>query len=182
MKQHHAQDMEKSGEFVQRLTAAQFALQAYLTALVGNLEDAKDILQDVNMTLWKEAGKYDFSRPFLPWAKTVAWYQVKTFRTLRSRDRLLFDEALLERVAVESDDNEDDMRQMLDALERCVERLTADQKALIRQRYMQGCAVNVIAKSMRRSADAVSMLLYRIRDKLGQCVEQTLAEEGGARA
>jgi len=37
--------------------------------------------------------------------------------------------------------------------------------------------VQELAAVLRRSADAVSMLLYRIRDKLGQCVERALAEE-----
>jgi RNA polymerase sigma-70 factor (ECF subfamily) len=176
---HHAQDPEHSGEFVQRLTAAQFALKAYITFLVGNPEDAKDVLQEVNVTLWKEAGAYDFGRPFLAWAKTVAWWQVKTFRTRQARDRLVFDEELLARVAAEGGGDEEEMARMLEALEHCVERLTAGQKALLRQRYAQGRGIAAIAGALRRSADAVSMLLYRIRDKLGQCVERRLAEEEG---
>jgi RNA polymerase sigma-70 factor (ECF subfamily) len=175
------QQTEHSGDFVQRLTAAQFALCAYITFLVGNPEDAKDILQDVNLTLWKEAAGYDFGRPFLAWAKAVAFYQVKTFRARQARDRLVFDETLLEKMAAEAaeaDEDEGGMRRMLEALEHCVESLSAGQKALLRQRYAQGQGVNVIAGTLRRSADAVSMLLYRIRDKLGQCVERALAEEG----
>jgi RNA polymerase sigma-70 factor (ECF subfamily) len=172
------QQTDGSGNFVQRLTEAQFALQAYITFLVGNPEDAKDVLQDVNLTLWKEAAGYDPKRPFLAWAKAVAFYQVKTFRTQQSRDRLVFDEALLEKMAAEADEDEEDMRQTLEALEHCVEGLTAGQKALLRQRYVQGLGVNVIAGALRRSADAVSMLLYRIRDKLGRCVERALAKEG----
>lgn len=102
---------DTSAEFISHLTAAQFALQAYITFLVGNAEDAKDILQETNQILWREAAKYDSNRPFLPWAKSVAWYQVKTFRTLKSRDRLVFDEELLARVA-KSVDEEADMNQM----------------------------------------------------------------------
>lgn len=163
-------------EFVNRLTAAQFALQSYITFMVGNVEDAKDILQETNLTLWKEADKYDFDRPFLTWAKTVAAFQVKTFRTLQSRDRLLFDEELLARVAVEAE-VENDMQRMLEALERCIEQMTLSQKALLKARYFQGRAVKAIAKAMCCSADSVSMLLFRIRDKLGACVENSLREE-----
>ena len=177
MNSHDTWKVHDLEEFVKRLTAAQFALQAYLTLLTGNPEDVKDILQDVNATLWKEAATYDFAKPFLPWAKAIAWYQVKTYRTLKSRDRLLFDEELLARVAVETDE-EEDMQHMLEALERCVELLTPFQKTLLRQRYAQQCAVSTIAATVKRSADAVSMLLYRIRETLGQCVEKKLAEEG----
>ena len=170
-------NLDRHAEFVSRLTAAQFALHGYIAFLVGNVEDAKDILQDVNVTLWKEAGAYDFSKPFLPWAKSVAWYQVKTFRSLRSRDRLVFDEALLARVAAESEGLDEEMQRKLAALEHCVDRLTPGQKLLLRRRYAQGRGVQELASVLRRSADAVSMLLYRIREKLGECVERALAEE-----
>jgi RNA polymerase sigma-70 factor (ECF subfamily) len=172
-------NLHRHAEFVSRLTAAQFALHGYIAFLVGNAEDAKDILQDVNVTLWKEADTYDFSRPFLPWAKAVAWYQVKTFRTLQARDRLVFDEALLERVAAEAEDLDDELQRKLAALEHCVEQLTPGQKLLLRQRYAQGRGVQELAVILGRSADAVSMLLYRIREKLAQCVERTLAKETG---
>ena len=170
-------NLDRHVEFVSRLTAAQFALRGYIAFLVGTVEEAKDILQDVNVTLWKEAGRYDFSQPFLPWAKSVAWYQVKTFRTLQARDRLVFDEELLARVAAESEGLDEAMQRKLAALEKCVEGLTPGQKLLLRQRYAQGRGVQELAAVLRRSADAVSMLLYRIRDKLGQCVERALAEE-----
>jgi RNA polymerase sigma-70 factor (ECF subfamily) len=172
---------EVPAEFISRLTAAQFALQAYITFLVGNAEDANDILQETNQVLWREAATYDLDRPFLPWAKSVAWYQVKTFRTLQSRDRLVFDEELLERVA-QSADEEADMNRMLEALENCFERLSKSQKAVIRARYFHGKEVNAIATGLRCSVGAVSMLLFRIRDKLGACVEKALnAEESHAR-
>jgi len=169
--------LDRHADFVSRLTAAQFVLNGYIAFLVGNVEEAKDILQDVNVTLWKEADTYDFSKPFLPWAKSVAWYQVKTFRTLQARDRLVFDEELLARVAADSEGLDEEMQRKLAALEKCVEGLTPGQKLLLRQRYAQGRGVQELAAVLRRSADAVSMLLYRIRDKLGQCVERALAEE-----
>ena len=171
-------NLDRNTEFVSRLAAAQFALLGYIAFLVGNVEDAKDILQDVNVTLWEEGCAYDFAKPFLPWAKSVAWYQVKTFRTLQARDRLVFDEALLERMAAdEPEAADDDLQRRLAALERCVEKLKPGQKLLLRQRYAQCHSVQDLAGTLRRSADAVSMLLYRIREKLGKCIETALAEE-----
>lgn len=165
-----------SADFISRLTAAQFELQAYITFLIGNTEDAKDVLQETNQVLWREASAYDVTRPFLPWAKSVAWYQVKTFRTLQTRDRLVFDEELLERVAQTADEAVD-MNRMLEALETCFERLSRPQKAVVRARYFRGKEVNAIAQGLRCSVASVSMLLFRIRDKLGGCVEAALKSE-----
>lgn len=167
---------EFSAEFVGRLTAAQFALRAYIVFLVGNSEDAKDILQETNLTLWREAPSYDASRPFLPWAKKIAWYQVKTFRTRQARDRLVFDEELLECVAQAADEAVDTDR-MLKALEACYERLSRSQKTVVQSRYFQGRSVQTIAQRLRCSVGSVSMLLFRIRDRLGACVEDVMLKE-----
>lgn len=114
---------DNSAEFVKRLTEAQFALQSYIAFLIGNVEDAKDILQETNLSLWRQARKYDYSRPFLPWAKSIAMYKVMTYRTLQSRERLVFDNELLAQVAVVAD-KECDSHRMLSALEECVKLLT----------------------------------------------------------
>ncbi len=165
-----------SAEFIGRLTSAQAALQAYITFLVGNTNDAEDILQNVNLALWRESSVYDLDRPFLAWAKTIAWYQVKTFRTLQKRDRLVFDEELLARVA-EAADEESDLTRRLEALETCYESLARSQKMLLSARYFKKTAVCAIARRLRCSATSVTMLLFRIREKLGVCVEEKLRSE-----
>ncbi|HRR33022.1 MAG TPA: sigma factor [Kiritimatiellia bacterium] len=86
-------------EIVMRdLAEAQFSLFGYICALTGHSQDARDILQDTNLRIWKEAERYDEKRPFLAWAKTLAVYEIMTYRKRLSRERLVFDDDVFESV------------------------------------------------------------------------------------
>jgi RNA polymerase sigma-70 factor (ECF subfamily) len=86
--------------FVRQLTDAQFALLSYIMLLTGSSADARDILQDTNLTIIKDAAHYRVGTPFLAWAKTLAYYQVLTYRKKKSRDRLVFDDEVFDRLSV----------------------------------------------------------------------------------
>ena len=165
-----------SEKFITELTSSQMALNAYILFLVGGIDDAKDILQEANLVLWREAQRYDESRPFLPWAKRIAYFQVKTWRTKKKRSKLVFDDELLQKIAVFADE-EPDMNMMLSALEKCFQKLNASQKAIITSRYTREKSVKSIADALRCTAASVSMLLFRVRDKLGRCVEKIVRTE-----
>ncbi len=63
-------------EFLLLLTSHQSTLYASITALLGGVEGAQDVLQETNLVLLEKAGEFDLSRPFLPWALTVARFQM----------------------------------------------------------------------------------------------------------
>src|SRR5438105_2080291 len=67
-------------DFVQRLTAAQSHLYAFICSLLGSTREAPDVLQETNVLLWQRAADYDADREFLPWAYALARYQVMTHR------------------------------------------------------------------------------------------------------
>lgn len=167
---------EQMSEFVERLTEAQSALYGFLHTLLPGDPQAGDVLQETNRVLWRKAETYDPARPFLPWALTVARFEVLAHRKRQSRDRLVFDEALLAQIAGEYERQSAHDR-ALQALERCLQKLPATQRALVDQRYMHGESVNDIATRQGRAAGAVSALLYRIRALLADCVDSSLARE-----
>jgi RNA polymerase sigma-70 factor (ECF subfamily) len=172
-------DNTVSEAFLLRLTDAQCDLHAYLTYLVGNREEAKDVLQETNIVLWREASRYDEGRPFLPWAKTVAYYQALTHIEKRARDRLVFDEDLLLLLATADERHHDGMEARLRLLDVCFNKLTRLQQSLIRFRYFHNWPVRRLAEKYAFSANSVSMLLTRIRRQLALCVEAGLKKEAG---
>src|SRR5262249_45038971 len=60
--------------FVRLLLQHQNGLLRYVLPLVGNLDDAEDVVQQT--ALWQKFDQYDPSRPFLPWAKRFAHHEV----------------------------------------------------------------------------------------------------------
>jgi len=170
---------EISETFVMRLTEAQLALFNYISYLLGNCADARDVLQETNLDLWRKAGTYDVERPFLPWARAIARYQVLTFRKRQSRDRLLFDEELLETVMAQPpEEDEESMLRMFNFLKQCRGKLSDLQKSLVKDRYENGGSLRSIAQAYGCSVPSVGMALMRIRSTLAQCVRGRLSEEG----
>lgn len=173
-----SQEPRDEGAFAWELTRAQGDLFVYLSALTGSAEAARDVLQDTNLTLCREAGRYDPSRPFLPWARSVAYYQVLNWRKRQLRERLVFDDALLEDVAAVLEREPAVPHAQLDALEGCLKKLPERMRALFESRYTGGMSVNALAEASGRAPNAVAASLYRIRQLLSACVEETLGGGG----
>src|SRR5687767_11686964 len=135
---------EQLSRFVERLTEAQSALYGAIHTLLAGNPNVADVLQETNRVLWRKAADYDPARPFLPWALTIARFEVMAQRKRQSRERLVFDDTLLDDIAAEYE-RQSVHDGALQALERCLQKLPAHQRELIDRRYVQGESVNDIA-------------------------------------
>ncbi len=166
-------------EIVMReLAEMQFNLFGYICALTGNSQDARDILQDTNVRIWEEAERYDKNRPFMAWAKTMAVYEIMTYRKRKSRERLVFDDDVFASVVDQAETHPDATDAALAHLDGCVAKLPPTLRHVVEQRYMQAVSVKEVARELGRSATAVSLLLMRARQALAACVQQAMAKEG----
>ena len=163
--------------FVALLTQHQSRLYAFIYTLMPDAERAGDVFQETSMVLWKKAGEFDHSREFLPWALTISRFQVRAALQRMSRDRHVFDEAAFDAVADRACRRASRVPERQQALADCLERLPDDQRDLIRRRYEQGEALELIAAGLTQTANAVGVALYRVRKALADCVEQHLVRE-----
>lgn len=168
---------DRSGEFVQLLTAHQRDLYAYINTLLAGDIAASDVLQDTNLDLWKRLDDYDFNRAFLPWAYGFAYQRVLAYRKTRSRSRLIFSDSVMQVIsdAYISDPISADAR--IAALQNCLDKLELSQSQLIRDRYASRLTVQTLAARLGSTASQLSARLYRIRRTLAKCVEATMATE-----
>jgi RNA polymerase sigma-70 factor (ECF subfamily) len=164
-----------SPELLRYLTSAQSSLYAFILTLMAGQEGASDILQEVNVKICRELHRYDTSRPFLPWALTLARFEVMAWRTRQNRSRLVLDNEAAELMADELADSQDDRE--LSALESCLAALPQGQRELITARYDRGETVRAIAKRQGQPENALAALLYRIRKALHGCIMNKLSQE-----
>ncbi len=164
--------------FVEELTKAQFDLLAYISMIVGNKADARDVLQETNRMLWAKADDYDLARPFLPWARAFAHYESLRFRKTRQRDRLVFTDEIFETLSENYLAAQQPVDRRLDWLDECVDKLTDAQKAFIRAKYFERLSVVQITERFGVSSASAVSLLYRIRLILARCVEGHKKREG----
>ncbi|MFH1300641.1 MAG: sigma-70 family RNA polymerase sigma factor [Planctomycetota bacterium] len=165
-------------EYVALIAGSQPVLRGLLVALIRRAADVDDVLQETNTVLWRKRSAYDWDRDFLPWACRIAQLQTLAFfKRVRNDGQAAFDEQTLEQIAAVATRRAVEAKSHAEALAYCMEKLPPEHRQLVESRYCDARPVNQIASEEGRSADAVSMTLYRIRKTLMECIQKTVAQE-----
>ena len=91
-------DEKAAREFVQRLTASQRRLYAFIRSQVYSRNDADEVMQQTTAVLWE---KYELFRPdgdFVRWACGIARLEVLAHFRNRRRLRVVFDDNVADAV------------------------------------------------------------------------------------
>jgi RNA polymerase sigma-70 factor (ECF subfamily) len=160
-------------EFVRLLTGEQTRMFRYIVMLLGDLNDASNVLQQTNLVIWRKAAEFAIDSDFQLWARKIAYYQTLAFLRDRKRDKHVFDEELLTQLASRPIVVDEDERRV--ALRHCLATISGESLKLIQERYGPGKPISEIAQDHHRSVGAVKMALMRIRQALVHCIESQLA-------
>ncbi len=166
--------------FVSALTRHQSALRGYCQAALGHGEEAKEALQRTNIVLWKKCGAWDPETDFLPWATAVARFEVKGVLRDRKRERkrLLFDSDVAEQMMDEAVDAVLPTPERWAALEVCLEKVSPRNRDVLTAFYSEGKTIPEISVVEKRGESAIKVMLMRVRQSLGQCIESQMAKGG----
>jgi RNA polymerase sigma-70 factor (ECF subfamily) len=158
--------------FVCLLLRHQNALLRYLLPLVGNLDDAQDVLQQTALALWQKFDQYDPGRPFLPFAKRFAYNEVLMHHRKKRRYKFLTRE-LIETLVEQQEEDLSAQRRL--ALQGCLEMLPETDRLLLDERYSEsGKTIQQLASDTGQKANVLYKALARIRRQLLDCVSQKL--------
>ena len=160
--------------FIEALTRHQPALEAFCYANLSNREDAREVLQATCVKLWQKAADWDSETEFLPWAFTVARFTVLSHYRDQKRDRLVFDEDVVQAMADEIEEAATAFDSRRDALARCMKKLDQRQRGLLHDHFTVRHSLREIAEASGRSLSAVKMTLLRIRQQLSACIEREM--------
>lgn len=163
-------------QFLRLFLEAERELLRYVMALVPNVSDARDVVQETAVALWNAIEKYDPARPFTPWACRFALNEARRFLRADSRRRRFLEEdvaAMLEERRVAAAASLDARREHL---RDCLDRLPEEQHRLVRGYYFEELSIDSLAAACGRGTEAVYKSLQRIRQALQQCIERKLQE------
>lgn len=168
-----------SEEFVRLLTEAQGPVYGYILTLCPDRNRARDLLQETNITLWKKSETFEEGTNFNAWACKVAYFHVLAFRRKMAREKLVFDDDILDYLAERNDERaeEEGPPAKIVALRDCLQKLPEHHRKLVEARYQPKASVQNIAAEQGRTVGSVSQTLYRIRHNLMACIEKTLAAQ-----
>ena len=168
---------DRPAEFVRLLSACERRLYNYVFALVGNFDDADEVIQETNIRLWEQFDQYRRDADFGAWACTVALYQVLSFRKRSARRGLQFKPEFFESVSQEVMTRGGELERRQSALSYCLERLSEFDRNLVLRSYSGQSGSAEVAQAIGRTVKATYQLLFRIRNKLHRCIERRMQAE-----
>src|SRR6185369_14171970 len=92
----------------------------YVAALVPNMADAEDIVQQTALSLWEKFDAYDPAQPFTPWACRFALNKTKQWLERRQRWQALLEGGLAEELAQRREQLRPELEVRLKHLEGCL--------------------------------------------------------------
>lgn len=158
-----------------------------VTRMLGNLDDAHDIAQQVFIRVWKSAPRYEPSAKFTTWLFTITRNLV--FNEMRKRSRR-------KEVSMEDERGDDPPKQFAhptapaadtitqqaeleQALDRAIQSLPDKQRLAVVMRRYQDAPYEDICAVLGMSLPAVKSLLFRARAELRKHLAAYLGEDVG---
>lgn len=160
------------------LTKHQEPLFRYIFSLVPREADARDILQETSLALYRKFAEYDTTRPFLPWAYRFAYLQVQKHREKSARSPLLFSEDVMDLLASERTHIEPRLDERLRLLDACLQKLTPQDQELVTSRYAMRQSAEEMMSRFSLSRRTLFRNLELLRQRLHECVTHQLQSEG----
>jgi RNA polymerase sigma-70 factor, ECF subfamily len=172
-------DTEQSVMFAELLAAQQGRLLAFIFALVRNIGDAEDIYQETAIALWRKFGQYRPGTNFGAWSKEMARLEILRFLKHKRRDRAVFDDQLLAKLAgtlgrLDARETPDALESYHQALLECMDRLDAIDRRLITLCYTRKSSLKSVAEQEGRSPSSICHSLKRIRALLFGCIKESV--------
>lgn len=168
-----------SDEFIHQITHAQSTIATYIRSLLPSYPDHMDILQEVNVTLWRKRKKYRPGTNFKAWAFKIARYHVMYTRRKMAIEgrRLIFDPDIVEALAEAAPYENEEMARKLSALQLCVGEMRDKDSALLRVRYSGSVSIQEYARQHELNPGTIRATLRRLRESLHKCVKNKLRRE-----
>src|SRR5512140_1095383 len=123
----------------------------YVAALVPNMTDAEDIVQQTAIALWEKFDAYDPAQPFTPWACRFALNKARQWIERRQRWQALLDHGLAEELAQRREELQAEFEQRLTHLEGCLGKLPEGHRSLVEGYYYERASVETLTQRTGRS-------------------------------
>lgn len=154
---------------------AQPSVSVFIRASVRDHHAAEDVLQEVAGSVITSFDKYDADRPFGAWVTGIARNCILRYYRSTSRDRLLFDDELLDLMCDTFSHVSDESDLYEISLKQCLAKLTGRGRKVIDLRYSDGLNSDEIAGQLGMTPVAVRVLLHRVRKALRVCIDKGVA-------
>lgn len=168
-----------SDAFAALVERYQRTLYYFVVGKVADDTEAKDIVQKTFVAAFQNLEGFRLGESFFAWLKGIALNHCRNeWRRYQSQARLagrLLEEKRAELELASFDDRSHDDERRLAALRQCLQQLDPQEQAVIEMRFVQELPLTAISEQLGRGAEAARLFLYRIRQRLANCVKKRLS-------
>lgn len=150
---------------------------------VGQADDAYDLVQDTFIAAWEALHRYDLSRPFLPWLRTIALNKCRDFSRRRTFRRWLLQAYAAESVATSGSADQECVEtqaaienERLRRLDKAIAALPAIYKEPLLLTTVGRLTQEEAAAVLHTTGKAIEMRLRRARRKLADILGEPTGE------
>ena len=159
-------------DFLRLFVKHELALRAFTRVMLPTWESVEEVMQESSVVMWRKFSQLDAADNFLPWAKMILRFEALRLRRDFARDRHVFGDAVIELLANEAAEvNEDVWELEREALRECLAQMAAHHRELVLAPYAGEGRVTRLAEEAGRSINSLYKLLGRLREKLALCVQ-----------
>jgi RNA polymerase sigma-70 factor (ECF subfamily) len=150
----------------------------FLLRYIRDEASAEDVLADVFLDVWRQAGRFEGRSSVSTWMLSMARF--KALSRVRQRSDAPLDEDYAAGIADEADDPEIDLakRDKGAALRNCLAKLSVDHREIIDLVYYHEKSVEDVAQIVGISAATVKTRLFYARQKLSEILKAAGVDRG----
>lgn len=163
---------ERYAELIERYQGKLFA---YLYRLIGNRDEAEDLLQDVFIKAYKNLHSYDVSRKFSSWIYRIAHNEAVNYIKRKSLKRFISWEDISSTkdklVSQSTEDGADDAwirKEAIKEVDDAIDRLPIKYKQVLLLRYFSDKSYEEIGEILGKPVNTVGTLINRAKKNLAE--------------
>ncbi|NLT08887.1 MAG: RNA polymerase sigma factor [Ruminococcus sp.] len=148
------------------------SLTLYICTLVGNIDDAKEIMTETFVELYVKKPKYSGKSTFKTWLYSIARHTAYDFLKSKSKYQYLSDEELNSLPSRCDLEKELEYEAEKKELYKAIDKLKPEYRQVIYLIYIEGFDNSETAEIMKKSKKQTSELLYRAKQSLRKILEK----------
>ena len=150
----------------------------FVLRLVRNEATAEDLISEVFLDVWRQAGKFEGRSAASTWMLSIARF--KSLSALRRRPEAELDEETAEQIEDHADDPEVTLakKEKGSVLRQCLARLSADHREIVDLVYYHEKSVEEVAEIVGIPEATVKTRMFYARKKLSELLKEQGIDRG----
>jgi len=165
---------DRTTEFIMLFSKHSQRIYRFIRSLVDNRTDAEEVYQNTCTVLWSKFEQFETGSNFWAWSCQIVRYEVLNYRRRQNLERNIFSNEFYSRVAERAMVTVDALDRQQAALSVCYELLSERQKEVLEKIYEPEASPGSVARTLKRSPNAIYKTLHKAHDLLFSCIQRQL--------